>query len=82
MVEKKKIDEILSGYRKFTIATICSHSSLQIFQSARLEGIKTVGLVLKDKKALYDFHWQSPTSSSLLTITAKSRLMSSSRESP
>lgn len=54
MVEKKKIENILSGYRKFTIATICSHSSLQLFYSARLEGIKTVGLVLKDKKALYE----------------------------
>lgn len=54
MVEKKKIDRILSSYKKFSVATICSHSSLQIFHSARLEGIKTIGLVLRDKKALYE----------------------------
>ncbi|MFH1222439.1 MAG: formate--phosphoribosylaminoimidazolecarboxamide ligase [Candidatus Micrarchaeota archaeon] len=54
MVEKKKIDEILAKYKDFKIATICSHSSLQIFHGARAEGIKTVGIVLKDRKALYE----------------------------
>ena len=54
MLEKEKIDEILSGYKKFRIATICSHSSLQIFKGAREEGIKTIGIVQKDKRKLYE----------------------------
>jgi 5-formaminoimidazole-4-carboxamide-1-(beta)-D-ribofuranosyl 5'-monophosphate synthetase len=54
MLEKKKVDEILSGYEGFTIATICSHSSLQIFRGARQEGIKTIGIVQKGKKELYE----------------------------
>lgn len=54
MVTKEKIDSILSDYKDFKIATICSHSSLQIFRSARQEGIKTIGIVKKDKKELYE----------------------------
>jgi len=54
MIAKKKIDEILSRYKKFKIATICSHSSLQIFKGAREEGIKTIGIVQKDKRKLYE----------------------------
>ncbi|MEM3422521.1 MAG: formate--phosphoribosylaminoimidazolecarboxamide ligase [Candidatus Bilamarchaeaceae archaeon] len=54
MVEKKVIDEIIKSYKNFKIATICSHSSLQIFHGARLEGIKTIGIVLKDRKNLYE----------------------------
>src|SRR3989338_4244864 len=54
MVPRDKINRILSGYKNFKIATICSHSSLQIFSGARAEGIKTIGIVKKDKKALYE----------------------------
>ncbi|MFH1261776.1 MAG: formate--phosphoribosylaminoimidazolecarboxamide ligase [Candidatus Micrarchaeota archaeon] len=54
MLEKEKIEEILSGYKKFKIATICSHSSLQIFKGAREEGIKTIGIVQKGKQELYE----------------------------
>ncbi len=54
MLEKKRIDDILSGYDEFSIATICSHSSLQIFRGARQEGIKTIGIVKKGKKELYE----------------------------
>ncbi|NYZ77193.1 formate--phosphoribosylaminoimidazolecarboxamide ligase, partial [Candidatus Micrarchaeota archaeon] len=54
MVDKKKIGEILADYKDFKIATICSHSSLQIFHGARQEGIKTVGMVLKDRRKLYE----------------------------
>ena len=38
------IKEILSTYDKknLTIATVCSHSSLQIFNGARKEGFKTL----------------------------------------
>ncbi|MEW6035557.1 MAG: formate--phosphoribosylaminoimidazolecarboxamide ligase [Candidatus Micrarchaeota archaeon] len=54
MLERKRVEDILSGYRKFKIATICSHSSLQIFKGAREEGIKTIGIVQKDKRKLYE----------------------------
>lgn len=56
MVPKKKIDEILDGYdqSKLTIATLCSHSSLQIFHGARKMGFKTLGLVVKDNEKVYD----------------------------
>ncbi len=51
---KKKIGEIIEGYDDFAIATICSHSSLQIFRGAREEGIKTIGIVTKEKRKLYE----------------------------
>ena len=54
MLDKKKIEDTLSDYKDIKIATICSHSSLQIFHGARMEGIKTVGIVLKDRKKLYE----------------------------
>ncbi|MFH1520115.1 MAG: formate--phosphoribosylaminoimidazolecarboxamide ligase [Candidatus Micrarchaeota archaeon] len=54
MLDKKKVDEIVSDYKNFKIATICSHSSLQIFKGAREEGIKTIGIVQKDKRKLYE----------------------------
>ena len=40
MVPKSRIDEILDGYdlNDLTIATLCSHSSLQIFHGARKMG--------------------------------------------
>ena len=54
MVNRKEIEEILSNYKDFKIATICSHSSLQIFRGAREEGIKTIGIVQKGKRELYE----------------------------
>ncbi len=54
MLEKNEVDQILSKYKNFTIATICSHSSLQIFKGAREEGIKTIGIVQKGKRSLYE----------------------------
>lgn len=54
MISKQRIDKILSEYKNFKIATICSHSSLQIFRGARDEGIKTIGIVRKERKELYE----------------------------
>lgn len=53
MIEKRKIDEILGGYGDFKIATICSHSALQIFHGARQEGVKTIGIVKEENKRFY-----------------------------
>ncbi len=54
MLDKKRIEDILDEYKDFKIATICSHSSLQIFKGAREEGIKSIGIVQKDRRKLYE----------------------------
>jgi ATP-utilizing enzymes of ATP-grasp superfamily (probably carboligases) len=56
MVPKGRISEILDGYdtSDITIATLCSHSSLQIFHGARKMGFKTLGLTVKDNTKYYD----------------------------
>jgi len=50
------IKEMLSTYDKknLTIATVCSHSSLQIFNGARKEGFKTLGISVGERKRIYD----------------------------
>lgn len=56
MISKEYIQEILRGYDKndLTIATICSHSSLQIFYGARQEGFKTLGICIGQPPRFYD----------------------------
>jgi 5-formaminoimidazole-4-carboxamide-1-(beta)-D-ribofuranosyl 5'-monophosphate synthetase len=56
MIPKEEILEIFNGYdkRDLTIATICSHSSLQIFHGARLEGFKTIGICIGQPPKFYD----------------------------
>lgn len=56
MISKEDILEILNGYDKrgLTIATICSHSSLQIFHGARQEGFKTIGICIGQPPKFYD----------------------------
>ncbi len=56
MIPKEDILEILKGYDKddLTIATICSHSSLQIFHGARQEGFKTLGICIGQPPKFYD----------------------------
>jgi len=53
---KKIIRDMLAKYdkKKLTIATVCSHSSLQIFNGAKKEGFKTLGISVGEKKKLYD----------------------------
>ncbi len=50
------IKEILTKYdlKNISIATACSHSSLQIFNGARKEGFKSIGIAIKEKPAFYD----------------------------
>jgi 5-formaminoimidazole-4-carboxamide-1-(beta)-D-ribofuranosyl 5'-monophosphate synthetase len=45
--------EVLKG-REPSIATLCSHSSLQIFHGARTEGFRTVGISVGPPKRFYD----------------------------
>ncbi|MCQ2055939.1 MAG: formate--phosphoribosylaminoimidazolecarboxamide ligase [archaeon] len=56
MVPKKKIDSILDGYdlNNITIATLCSHSSLQIFHGARKMGFRTLGIAISHDTKYYD----------------------------
>lgn len=57
MISKEKILEVLSGYDKknLSLATLCSHTSLQLFYAARKEGIKTIGLVANERqRQVYD----------------------------
>jgi 5-formaminoimidazole-4-carboxamide-1-(beta)-D-ribofuranosyl 5'-monophosphate synthetase len=53
---KINIKDMLTNYDKknLTIATVCSHSSLQIFNGARKEGFKTLGIAVGEKKKFYD----------------------------
>lgn len=50
------IKRLLDSYdtRKLTVATICSHTSLQIFHGARKEGLRTVGICIGKPPKFYD----------------------------
>jgi len=50
------IKDMLASYDKknLTVATVCSHSSLQIFNGAKKEGLKTLGIAVGEKKNFYD----------------------------
>lgn len=54
MVTAERIAEILEGYDDLVIATVCSHSSLQIFHGAREEGFRTLGLAIEERPKFYD----------------------------
>ncbi len=54
MITKADIDDILEDYKEPCIATICSHTALQIFYGARQEGFKTIGIGRPGLKKMYD----------------------------
>ncbi len=56
MVETQEIVDILEGYDKdeLAITTVCSHSSLQLFDGARKEGFKTIGICMGAPPRFYD----------------------------
>jgi len=52
-----KIKDMLANYNKkdLRICTVCSHSSLQIFNGAKKEGFKTLGIVVgQNRKKVYE----------------------------
>ena len=55
-MNKINVRDILADYDKkdLRIVTVCSHSSLQIFNGARKEGFKTIGISVGEKKKYYD----------------------------
>ena len=56
MVETQEILDILEGYDKdgLAITTVCSHSSLQLFDGARKEGFRTIGICMGAPPRFYD----------------------------
>src|SRR2546426_1156671 len=54
MVSRSQIGSILEDYGDITIATVCSHSSLQIFHGARQEGFRTLGIAVGKQPKFYD----------------------------
>ena len=54
MVSRKTIATLFEDYRDIVVATVCSHSSLQIFHGARLEGFRTLGIAIGTKPRFYD----------------------------
>src|SRR5437773_4894521 len=54
MVSRSQIASILDDYEDLTIATVCSHSSLQIFYGARQEGFRTLGIAVGKQPKFYD----------------------------
>lgn len=54
MIDIKKIHAVLRDYKKPKIATVLSHSSLQIFLGAKLERMGTIGIGRADKKEYYE----------------------------
>ncbi|WP_094227111.1 formate--phosphoribosylaminoimidazolecarboxamide ligase [Methanolobus psychrotolerans] len=56
MITKERIMEIVENYdlNDLSIATVCSHSSLQIFYGARKEGFRTIGICVKEPPRFYD----------------------------
>jgi len=56
VITREEIRETLASYRldSLSIATICSHSALQIFYAARRAGFKTVGIATEERVKAYD----------------------------
>ena len=56
MITKTQIFEFLKKYdlKNITIATVCSHSSLQIFDGARKEGFRTLGICVGKPLKFYE----------------------------
>ena len=56
MITKQQVLEFLKSYdlENITIATVCSHSSLQIFDGARKEGFKTLGICIGKPPKFYE----------------------------
>jgi len=54
MVSRKSIATMLEDYQDIVVATVCSHTSLQIFHGARQEGFRTLGIAVGQKPRFYD----------------------------
>src|SRR5207245_11044525 len=50
----RAIAAIIEDYEDIVVATVCSHSSLQIFHGARQEGFRTLGIAIGQRPRFYD----------------------------
>ncbi|MCK7516108.1 MAG: DUF1246 domain-containing protein [Desulfobacterales bacterium] len=55
-MEPFDLNKVLEGYdtSKLTLATVCSHTSLQIFDGAKKEGFRTLGIAVGRPPKVYD----------------------------
>lgn len=55
-MEAFNVEKVLEGYDKsnLKVVTVCSHSSLQIFHGAKMEGLRTLGITVGRPPKLYD----------------------------
>ncbi len=54
MVARRTFASLADDYKDIVIATVCSHSSLQIFHGARQEGFRTLGIAIGKQPRFYD----------------------------
>ncbi len=56
MLPESTANPNLEGYDldDLTVATICSHSALQIFHGARQEGFRTIGITKEERREMYE----------------------------
>ena len=54
MVARRNFGSLAEDYRDIVVATVCSHSSLQIFYGARQEGFRTLGIAIGKQPRFYD----------------------------
>ena len=54
MISPSEVKGFLSEYKNISVATICSHSALQIFFGAKQEGFHTIGICKPGAKRAYD----------------------------
>ncbi len=56
MITKEEIAGVLAGYdrRNLTVATVGSHSALQIFHGAKQEGLRTLNICTQERRATYE----------------------------
>lgn len=81
VISEKRIHEILEGYdpQKIKIATLCSHSALQIFEGAADEGFDSIGIYFSEKqKRYYEGHGHAIRRTKLVQISDYKEIVSKS----
>ena len=54
MVARQTFGSLAEDYKDVVVATVCSHSSLQIFHGAKQEGFRTLGIAIGKQPRFYD----------------------------
>src|SRR3989344_2834548 len=74
----ERIYDILRGYdlNKITIATLASHSALQIFDGAATEGFKTLAITTPERRPVYETHRHAMRNAEFLEVANWKELLS------